>query len=119
MTWNSGHMARPQPGDSCIILTDAYPEPVQITGADVRADEREREMLDIGSEPMPVRRSEFDWHFIMVAETHPGIVAKLRAVWGDVEAEMPTPRTKIALAKVLRTMADTLDADADAPLSSQ
>lgn len=42
MNWNSGPCDSPPTGGSAWVSTDAYPEPVRITDADVRADERER-----------------------------------------------------------------------------
>lgn len=39
MSWNSGSCELPFHGGSAWISTDAYPEPVRITEADVRADD--------------------------------------------------------------------------------
>ncbi|MGH3468198.1 MAG: hypothetical protein ACRDQF_10760, partial [Thermocrispum sp.] len=100
-----------------VHLDGRLPGGVRIDDADVRADERERVLLDGG----PVAkaedgRGEVDRWLVRVGETHPGVVAKLRAVWGDLDCDVPSgapwPRWRGSC-----TRWPSLDARADAPLS--
>lgn len=84
------------------------PPPPGRSAADVLATERQQ-----------VQHGEVDRLLVAIAATHPGIVAKLRMLWGDLEAEVPSRRTAIGLARLLRAMADTLDAHADSPLADR
>lgn len=56
MTWLSGSCQTPQPATGQqLISTDAYPEPIVITDAEVRADEADR---DADEHPRPAAEPE-------------------------------------------------------------
>lgn len=80
-------------------------------------DEREQVELDGAHASVEQDRASVDRWLVRVGETHPGVVAKLRAVWGDLEADIPSRRTMAALALILHAMAADLDARSNAPLS--
>lgn len=117
MSWNSG--AGSQMGGAAYVVTEGEPGAVRIDDDDVRADERGRVMLELGTELMrePDRYAHLDRLLVTLTQTHPGLVYKLQLLWGDVEAEVLPRRTMLDLAKVLRAMAGGLEVQADAPLS--